>query len=318
MINKKVLGLIEEPETKEYLQVRTYEDQLLFVVTPASTNYKVMYDALKVDQLTRAIKTGSKEANSLKSEIDNNEYGIATLTQNLRQIRIVDITHLINIKHRIENEVKSLEAIEEIASLNEELVRRAQEDKLFAKIQNLDSISEVEITKILNIQRSVSSVQRNNHLLEKYREADNLQEIDCSLVDKLQRAAEKASKVGDLEKSVHAFGNLDALSEISIESLNKFNRISYLVQKCRKASIMLNKLDVFSVEEISQEDLEVCNKIKRMIALKDRNNQLEAAIKQIDNYCKQVSDYLKSLGVAVEICPRCGESVVVDLEKYQS
>ena len=315
---QKVLGLIEEPETKEYLQVRTYEDQLLFVVTPASTNYKVMYDALKVDQLTRAIKTGSKEANSLKSEIDNNEYGIATLTQNLRQIRIVDITHLINIKHRIENEVKSLEAIEEIASLNEELVRRAQEDKLFAKIQNLDSISEVEITKILNIQRSVSSVQRNNHLLEKYREADGIQEVDYSLVDKLRRAAEKASKVRDLEKSVHAFENLEALSEISIETLNKFTRISYLAQKCKKAGIMLSKLDVFSVEEISQADLEVCNKIKRMIALKDRNDQLETALKQIDNYCKQVSDYLRSLDVAVEICPRCGESIVVDLEKYQS
>ena len=36
----------EEPETKEYLHIRTYEDKLLFVVTPNSTNYKVMYNSI--------------------------------------------------------------------------------------------------------------------------------------------------------------------------------------------------------------------------------------------------------------------------------
>ena len=51
-----VMGLLEERETKELLQIRTYEDQLLFVITSASTNYKVMYEALKVKNISNAVK----------------------------------------------------------------------------------------------------------------------------------------------------------------------------------------------------------------------------------------------------------------------
>ena len=35
------MGMVTEPETKEFLHIRTYEDQLLFVVTTASANYKM-------------------------------------------------------------------------------------------------------------------------------------------------------------------------------------------------------------------------------------------------------------------------------------
>ena len=38
---QNIVGLLEEPETKELLQVRTYEDSLLFINTKSSENYKV-------------------------------------------------------------------------------------------------------------------------------------------------------------------------------------------------------------------------------------------------------------------------------------
>ena len=38
---QQVMGLIAEEETGEFLHIRTYEDKLLFVVTPDSANYKV-------------------------------------------------------------------------------------------------------------------------------------------------------------------------------------------------------------------------------------------------------------------------------------
>ena len=77
---ERVMGMMVEPETKELLQIRTYEDNLLFVLTKSSENYKVMYNALKVGNLTRAIAVGNQQANGYRNAID--EYSVKAETLN--------------------------------------------------------------------------------------------------------------------------------------------------------------------------------------------------------------------------------------------
>ena len=85
------MGMVKEPETGEYLNIRTYEDKLLFVVTPASVNYKVMYNALKVENLTRAINKGLKEVNNIESDIRKNNVSIDQLNNELGNLKVYKI-----------------------------------------------------------------------------------------------------------------------------------------------------------------------------------------------------------------------------------
>lgn len=157
---QELMGLIEEPETKEFLQIRTYEDQLLFVVTPASTNYKVMYDALKVDQLTRAIKLGSQESNSLKSKISDNEISIKTLTDNLRQLKTYDIEPLLNIKKRVENQLNILEKLEKALAIKNQINKCESALGSLALINenNLKQINESMAMKINDVGRLLNKL----------------------------------------------------------------------------------------------------------------------------------------------------------------
>ena len=107
----QVMGIVKEPETKELLHIRTYEDNLLFVVTNASTNYKVMYNALKVEQLTNAIGLGSEEANRLRNNINTNDIAIKTLLDNLRKIKVHDTEAISNIKDRVAGQLHTLDKI---------------------------------------------------------------------------------------------------------------------------------------------------------------------------------------------------------------
>ena len=38
-------------------------------------------------------------------------------------------------------------------------------------------------------------------------------------------------------------------------------------------------------------------------------------MEQSINYVEQVTEYMKSIGVAVESCPKCGEAVIFDIDK---
>ena len=103
--------------------MRTYEDRLLFIVTPSSTNYKVMYNALKVEYLTKAIRLGIKETNALKSKLDDNEKSIKTLLEEVRKIKIYDIEPVVNIKKRLQGQVVILEKLERAKELSENIRR---------------------------------------------------------------------------------------------------------------------------------------------------------------------------------------------------
>ena len=315
---QKVMGLIEESETKEFLQVRTYEDQLLFVVTPASTNYKVMYDALKVDQLTRAIKIGSKEANTLKSEIDNNESGISTLTSNLRQIRIFDIQPLLNIKHRIEAEMQVVSKIESAVKIfNMMELRRKQIGSMNDVVSGKAvEISEAEASTIVSIQRIITNEARLVNRLSIRKKADTLSEINTIDIFKLNSIVDKVQRALDIKQSLGAMIHLDKAVEISSLEVGHIDTILTCISNINRIQEMIKSLDISGADSIEQSDIDICMKAQQIIQRVERRKQLVSIVEQVDNYCSQVENYIKSLGAAVETCPKCGETIIVDMDKF--
>lgn len=316
---QRVMGMIEEPETKEYLQVRTYEDQLLFVVTPASTNYKVMYDALKVDQITRAIKSGSKEVNELKHVIDANENGIQTLTNSLKAVKVYDITSLLNIKARLEIELAVINSLEEAAGLVDRIKRAEAELGAIAEIDKagLQDISELEAVQISDSLSLLTKLTRLNKLLSTYSLADTAENIDIpvyqSIIDTYIKKVELDRAIFANESMVR-IGEAEEVNEVELITMTS---IAELRDKLSSLTNQLRRIDTAGAELIEQSDFNTVTMLESVNAGFTRLEQLETAYKQCDDYCSQVQSYLKSLGAAVETCPNCGEDIVIDIDKYR-
>lgn len=316
---QRVMGMIEEPETKEYLQVRTYEDQLLFVVTPASTNYKVMYDALKVDQITRAIKSGSKEVNELKHVIDANENGIQTLTNSLKAVKVYDITSLLNIKARLESELSVINSLEEAARLVDRIKRAEAELGAIAEIDKagLQDISELEAVQISDSLSLLTKLTRLNKLLSTYSLADTAENIDIpvyqSIIDTYIKKVELDRAIFANESMVR-IGEAEEVNEVELITMTS---IAELRDKLSSLTNQLTRIDTAGAELIEQSDFNTVTMLESVNAGFTRLGQLETAYKQCDDYCSQVQSYLKSIGAAVETCPNCGEDIVIDIDKYR-
>ena len=178
---QEVMGLVEEPDTGEFLHIRTYEDNLLFVTTPTSTNYKVFYEALKVSNLTNAIKRGNTEALTVNRNITKTNTEMSYIKKQLDNIVDLDVETLQKVYEKISklrnivNKVqvaKSLSAIkkpdntivESLIEVNKEkakLVRRALE--LHNGLREVPEIKELpqEIKlPVRTLMRALELVQR--------------------------------------------------------------------------------------------------------------------------------------------------------------
>ena len=317
---QSVMGLIEEPETKEYLQIRTYEDQLLFVVTPASTNYKVMYNALKVGQLTNAIKIGSKEANALKQEVNNNETGIETLTSSLRGIKTYDIEPLIKIKNRLSQELLTLNKLRSASNLKDQIRSKQKQLGALIELENsgIKEINELIASKIESVQRIANNIENKQHRLKMYVSLDNISEIDIAPINKLCSLQNRQISLSKQIQQAGAINEIDKASEINEALLNTLIQSNNILTNLKKMETYLSIIDISSINLVEQNDFDTTLRAQRILELSNKVQQLVAAEKKVNDYCDQMSNYIKSLGAAVEICPNCGESVVIDIDKYTS
>lgn len=280
---QKHMGLITEPETGEYLNVRTYENNLLFVTTQSSVNYKVLYSALKVDQLTKAIKIGTQEINGLKQEISRNDASVSTLCTQLANIHVYDTTALVDIRNRISKQLELLDKIDKVDKLIEQL--NAINSQLGAlallDIYKLEPISESLMSKINNASRLLNSKAEIDDKLSRYADIMSLQEIDLNPYNILLRIQ----------------GYEDQLNE-----------------KKRQAAILQ---PISELSEISQAEIDAISKIDSIIAKQAKIESNDKEISQAHSYIEQIEKYLIQCGVAFETCPRCGEDVLIDLDKLE-
>lgn len=315
---QNLMGLIEEPETKEYLQVRTYEDQLLFVVTPASTNYKVMYNALKVGQLTNAIKAGSKEANALKQEVNSTENGIETLTASLRGLKTYDIEPLLKVKARLNDEMSILNKLKVAESLVQTINNKKRELGAIAELSKAEEVNEVVANNIASIKRTLSNLANIKSRHNIYRQANSLQEIDTTIYNKLANANNRKIDINRRVNQSSSIKDIDNADYVDDRPLLTMLSISKLSSNLNLLRNRLSKVNTTGANLVEQSDFDCSLKASKIIQDIDRISQLKNMEKQINAYCKQMSDYIKSLGAAVEICPNCGESVVIDIDKYSN
>lgn len=314
---QKVIGLIEEPETNEFLHIRTYEDKLLFVVTPNSTNYKVMYNALKVEQLTKAIKLGSTEVNTLKSSINTNDISIQTLSAQNREITIYDVEPLTNIKARLTEQLAVLEKLERLKTLKQHTDECERQLGAVALIDrfNLNPINEVMAVKLASASRLLNNRCELVNYRNRLNDLDNCEIIDVSIVTKLSGIIDKKNRLQQKMIDAGALVHISEISEISEALVMQLDRAETLSSKRKTLGIELSKINTDSCNEVTQSSIDAVNKLQKMHNMIQGLATKKSEVDQIDNYIVQVNNYMKQCGVAVETCPKCGEAVIFDVDK---
>jgi DNA repair exonuclease SbcCD ATPase subunit len=315
-----LMGLTVEPETGEYLNVRTYEDRLLFVVTPGSVNYKVMYNALKVEQLTKAIKIGSDEVNKYKTEVSRNDASVRTLGEQLKAVTVHDISPLLSIKNRLEQQLNLLDMAEKIIELQKSL--NNIEDKLGAyeliNVYKLETVNEVVAVKINNISRLLTKQFQLNTECAKYTGIEALDYIDGSQLDVVNSIIAKINSLNaknDIALDLQDVANLQCISETSVIHINK---IDNLVSRLNAIDNQINVYSTDGADEVSENAIKMFNTANKAINMVEKIQMYNNTISQYNNYIEQVQNYLTQCGVAVETCTKCGESIIFDLDKLQA
>lgn len=312
-----VMGMIEEPETKEFLHIRTYEDQLLFVTTASSTNYKVMYNALKISQLVDAIKLGSKEANALKTSINQKEIQAETLDTQAKSLKIYDLEPLQNIRDRLKNEVAQLNKLDRALELKKKIEIQTRE---VGELSKLSSIPEISITLVMSLDKAYRVLDNLKELDSMYRTyslADSLEEIDLNSYYNIYNAHVRYESLKNSEEQSRNYIAVNSLSEINVNEVSNLQRAIALSKKIEADMNRLQTLNISSAADVQDSDLTVYSRTYKALGLMQRNKQLEDAKVQIDNYCDAVIKWMKDIGVATETCPKCGETIVIDLDKIE-
>ena len=309
-----VMGFVVEPETKELLNMRTYEDKCLFVFTKASENYKVWYNALKVDNISRAIKEGTKEANKDKSEINSYERSIDVLENNLNKIQIVDIEPALKMREIIKRQLSQIEKLERAVELIEENKRLADSVTELEKLNSLNEVSEVEVNMLstLNI-----IMERNKQLIDKnelYIKAYDLSEIDYSVEEKMLRVMKLTDETSNKEKVMGVYEDVANTVEVNEQEINDFDRVMQLINTNKNLESKLDT-EADNLSEIDESNIDILESLNKIYQYSYRLNKLDEYSNQLEAYGKQFEDALKEMGVKVVNCPKCGEEIIMDSDE---
>lgn len=316
---QQVMGLIAEEETGEFLHIRTYEDKLLFVVTPDSANYKVMYNALKVEQLTKAIKIGSNQVNSIKADVTKNENSLQTLNEQLRGITVLDINDLISLRERLKYQLNMLDKLERAVQLMESI--RMYEASLgpigLIDRFNLQPIDELMASNLVNVSKSINNNQRLKESYSVISDVNTADEINLDMLHKLNGIIERKER---LNRKINEAGALVHLKETEMINETLVLQLSKVKDLLDKQGALSNQVEVISIgacKEVTQDNISTIGKLVKVQAMFKDIAEKQEALGKINDYLEQVQEYLKKCGVAVESCPKCGEAVIFDIDKLE-
>ena len=312
---QNIMGMVTEPETKEFLHIRTYEDQLLFVVTTASANYKMMHEALKIDQLTRASKLGTQEVNTLKNTVSENEIKSEALNSSLRQIPICNIEALKSIREQLQINLGLLDTIESAVKIIHRQAEIQTELGQYDLIRRkgLKSIDESVVYIISDVGRLLNSrinlVSKQNILSK----ITALNPVDTVLIERLSEGIRLKKSIE--QKRQLAGSMMDIKPEHFIDEVLVTQLESAMIEKKKlnRLAYILNWLNASGIHQLDTVDTEIVRRIMEAIEYKNKTAALKNELGPILNYIEQMKQYIASITTISVECPNCNETVSVNI-----
>jgi uncharacterized protein (UPF0335 family) len=295
---EKVMGLLKDSSTGEILNIRTYNDRLIFAQTTGGDNYKIIYEMLKVSNLVRALRRGNEEASNLKKKINNNAILIEHTLGSLREIKQVNVQPLMILRETLLKKVELYRKTKQAVGLKQYIDRIHNE-----KLNEIQNLSTVDIEQSNKIKKAYESKQ---FLLS----TDNktISSVDkLSLIDTIQ-----------LNKFTTALAIIQQLQNTKIKSTDEvdelqrvdLNIISKLGQAIGKKEQLQKMKDIdLSTQTVNESTFVGLQKIKSLVST---INQFEEQEKQLQNEINEIREKITNSGVKYKICSNCGEVILLD------
>lgn len=305
-----IIGFTTEPETKELLNVRTYDDQMLFVETSGGSNYKVMYNALKIDTLTKAVKAGTTEAKAFKQEVDSYENSVETCREQLRKIRTIDMEPLKKMQKRITEEKKAIELLERAIEIKRDLDKIEQSLGVLKEVGGLETIDTYLFNTIVSAYADSQQIAEIDKATATLEEVRGLKLIDTAILDKFEAALQVKGQLQEM--SVDIYANMDKCEIIDVALYDK------LTQAVNSLSAYNNACSLAAVYEkaVLALDDTVYTKFSQAIELKGNIQTIEQEYNTCKDRITELNTLLKNSGVKYSVCPNCGE-VVLHQEEHE-
>ena len=307
---QKYMGFVIEPETKELLNIRTYEDLMVFIHTSSSTNYKIIYNALKVDNILRAKKTGQIEVQQPRRAISDAEASVNTLTDELRRIKLVDLDPLLTIRKRIKESYDNISSLERASGMKAGLEGLDSQSKELASLASTSTRDEMQADTLSQAKDSYDRIRVLDKDLQVYDEIDKLDRIDTDVIDKLDSGMRLVAKLSDDKTSVYS--EIENTSLIEVQEIVNLQKALSDKERLLKMDVEIQKLNSVSNSGIDTSDISVFEKALEMSQHIDNLNRAETETREI---IKQLEEEMKQFGVYVTTCPNCGETVIFNPEQ---
>lgn len=303
---ERVMGMMVEPETKELLQIRTYEDNLLFVLTKSSENYKVMYNALKVGNLTRAIAVGNQQANGYRNAIDEYSVKAETLESELESIKDIDIASAVRLKGEIERLSRIVTGlrglIERLDAADESEARL----RVYAGVSGLKEESESVGYSFKSLIERLGAQERVATRLRAVSKIDSVSlERDVDGVVKL------LSRLRDSERLKSAAEIFTELNTVREERESVVTGLLALSKRVSDGERLERAVSAFTGLPRGEVEISPISRLKGLIERIESLNSEEAELSRVREKVAESYAALKATGAEVMVCPNCGADIVI-------
>lgn len=306
----EVMGMIVEPETREFLHIRTCRDQLMFVDTNGSTNYKVMQNALKVGPAANAIRKGQLEVNDSKLQLSENEGGIQSIGRTLKEIKVYDVEPVMACAARIERYKK---LYLDMCNLVNEIKKKEALERALGSIRHMENVKEIS-ENLVNILGNVDDNMKKCKVLKcrmaTFKDVDKLRELSEQTFNICGRVTHSISEYENVRTKYDAIRGVESVEIISVEKMNTVSNIRDALKGIKtlahNAKVYGQAIDIQEITHGSQ--LETLRKVCRSIKENEKNAH---DINECNAKYEKLTEVIKQSGAKVVTCSKCGETIVV-------
>ena len=306
---KDKLGCMIEKETREFVNIRTYKEQMLFVTTPASTTYKVIYGALNVDYITKSVKMASMELNELREKDRRNQILIDDTLTKLKTLKIVDTEVLEKIKERIKVRAERVKKLHEAVEGLKEYRELNAQVEVYKDIENIKDIDTDKITEFKKIVEDNREVAMYEMQLERYKEVENASTIEVERFGRLKNCYANIQDMQAMQGKVKVLEEVENTSDIGNE-LVELSKVFKTVKENRELNELLEKSKTYEgIETIKEIRHDANEGMKTAIEVMQDAKRMAVEFNQKLAEFKMLEKQLEETGVKVAVCPKCGTDI---------
>lgn len=306
---QKYMGFVIEQETRELLNVRTYEDLMLFIHTSGSTNYKVMYNALKIENLQRAKRNGQLEINELKKQISSATSSIETLTDQVKEIKLIDTEPLIAVRDRVKSNLEVLKLIDEARENRGKIHEIQLKNEQASKVFELKTLDESLLDKL----KTLESLKDRLVYVKSFGESEleSLEHADEALVAFMMSMNDLKKKLETVE--TENLTNLEELSSYRSLDASELDKLSALRKEKDRINQLETQMQVLDTLPSNIDDT-IYTALDRLKESRDKYINLVNKLEAIEKEIVTLENKIKSSGVLITTCRNCGNTVFFDGE----